>query len=92
MKLAARSEDKFLARDVVIPYRRNSLFALLNTSSAFHGVDEFDIGERRRRIVLFSPMIRDSEIALHEEFKRRRPVIDWGDEAEPGSAAGRPSG
>ena len=81
MKLAAKTQDRFLARDVVIPYRRNCLFSFLNTPFAFHGVDEFDIGERRRRIMLLGPVIRESEIALHNEFKRRGHVIDWGDDA-----------
>ena len=72
-------QQRFLSPDVVIPYRRNSLFAFVNTPYAFHGVNDFDIGARVRRIILFSPVIRELDKELEATFRRKPPTIDFGD-------------
>jgi len=78
-KLTPKLEEKLLAPDVIIPYRRNSLFSFVNAPHSFHGVRDFEISPRQRRVVVFSPVIRENEAALLEEFRKRPPTLDDGD-------------
>jgi len=78
---SAGLQEKVLRPDRIIPYRRNTLFSFVNTPGAFHGVNRVDIGDRRRRILLFSPILTSSSTTLPMEFSRRPPEIDSGDEA-----------
>jgi len=80
LKLSAGVQERVLARDVVVPYQRNCLLAFVNTPSAFHGVDEFDIGDGLRRIMLFSSLLRQSEANLLADFHERPARLDSGDE------------
>jgi hypothetical protein len=77
----AQLQEKVLRPDKIIPYRRNTLFSFVNTPYAFHGVNKIDIGDRRRRILLFSTILTSSSTTLPMEFSRRPVEIDMGDEA-----------
>jgi hypothetical protein len=41
----------------IVPYQPNLCLAFLNTPRSFHGVDERDIGQRDRRLVIFNAML-----------------------------------
>jgi hypothetical protein len=78
-ELPASLQEKVLRPDKIIPYRRNTLFSFVNTPCAFHGVNKIDIGDRWRRILLFSPILTSSSTTLPMEFSRRPAEIDFGD-------------
>lgn len=64
---------RYLRRVLVTPYRANFGFAYINSPRAFHGVDECDIGEHDRRLMLFGSKLSagDADRLLDVE---RRPV------------------
>ena len=66
---------RFLARDVVVPYQANCLLSFVNTPYAFHGVDPYDIGTRRRRLILFSPTLNETVEKIEADFQKGTPRI-----------------
>jgi hypothetical protein len=76
--LSVGLQERLLAEDVIVPYRPNSLLAFLNTPSAFHGMRDADLGERKRRLLLFSPVVVNGRATLAREFKQRPPIVDSG--------------
>ena len=74
-RLESSFAKRFLAPDVIVPYRANSLLSFVNTPFSFHGVDPYDIGARRRRIILFSPTLNESVDKIEADFRRRAPRV-----------------
>lgn len=70
-KLPASVTQRLLAPDTIVPYQANCMLSFVNTPYSFHGVQDFDIGARKRRIILFSPLITASVEAIEADFKRR---------------------
>jgi hypothetical protein len=66
---------RFLAPDVIVPYQANCLLSFVNTPFSFHGVDPYDIGARRRRIMLFSPTLNETVEKIEADFRSRAPRI-----------------
>jgi hypothetical protein len=54
--------EPWLDRAAVSPYQRNHCFAYINSPRSFHGVDELDIGNRHRRLLMFGSLIYVREI------------------------------
>jgi hypothetical protein len=54
--------EPWLDRVAVSPYQRNHCFAYVNSPRSFHGVDELDIGDRHRRLLMFGSLIYVREI------------------------------
>jgi hypothetical protein len=52
----------FLNRAAVSPYQRNHCFAYVNSPRSFHGVDELDIGDRHRRLLMFGSLMYVREV------------------------------
>lgn len=52
----------FLDRVVISAYQRNHCLAYVNSPVAFHGVDDQDIGDRHRRLLMFGSLIYVREI------------------------------
>jgi hypothetical protein len=52
----------FLDRSVVSSYQRNHCLAYINSPISFHGVDQHDIGDRHRRLLMFGSLIYVREI------------------------------
>lgn len=74
-RLEAAVAKRFLAPDVVVPYQANCLLSFVNTPFSFHGVDPYDIGARRRRIILFSPTLNETVEKIEADFRSRAPRI-----------------
>ena len=70
-KLSDATRDRYLAPDVVVPYEANCLLSFVNTPFSFHGVEPFDIGERKRRLVLFSPTLNETVERIEADFRAR---------------------
>jgi hypothetical protein len=45
----------------VVPYRANDCLAFINGPTSFHGVRPVDIGERRRRLLMFATLYGPEE-------------------------------
>jgi hypothetical protein len=54
--------EPWLDRVTVSPYQRNHCFAYINSPRSFHAVDELDIGDRHRRLLMFGSLIYVREI------------------------------
>jgi hypothetical protein len=54
--------EPFLDRVAISPYQRNHCFAYINSPRSFHGVDELDIGDRHRRLLMFGSLIYVREV------------------------------
>lgn len=54
---------RYLRRALSTPYRANFGFAYINTPRAFHGVDERDIGDHDRRLLLFGSKLSAADTA-----------------------------
>ncbi len=78
VKLSAKLQERVLKRDTVIPYAPNRLLSFVNTPFSFHGVDDFDIGERRRRVILLSPLINQTVEEIEADFQAKAPHINEG--------------
>jgi hypothetical protein len=52
----------FLDQAVVSAYQRNHCLAYINSPVAFHGVDDQDIGDRHRRLLMFGSLLYVREI------------------------------
>lgn len=50
-----------LIRDKSVAYAPNVCLAYLNTPRSFHGVDPIDLGERRRRLLMFGTALREKD-------------------------------
>jgi hypothetical protein len=74
-KIEGALAKRFLAPDVIVPYQANCLLSFVNTPFSFHGVDPYDIGERRRRIILFSPTLNETVEKIEADFRRRAPRV-----------------
>ncbi|MDA1310382.1 MAG: hypothetical protein O2985_12365 [Proteobacteria bacterium] len=55
--------EPFLDRVAVSPYQRNHCLAYINSPRSFHGVDELDIGDRHRRLLMFGSLIYVREVS-----------------------------
>jgi hypothetical protein len=69
-RIDAGLAKRFLAPDVIVPYQANCLLAFVNTPFSFHGVDPYDIGTRRRRLILFSPTLNESVEKIEGDFRK----------------------
>lgn len=67
------TSSRYLAPDVVVPYEANCLLSFVNTPFSFHGVEPFDLGSCKRRLILFSPTLNESVERIEADF-RARPV------------------
>jgi len=74
-KIEGQLAKRFLAPDIIVPYQANCLLSFLNTPFSFHGVDPYDIGERRRRIILFSPTLNETVEKIEGDFRLRAPRV-----------------
>jgi hypothetical protein len=63
----------FLDRAVTSTYQRNHCLAYVNSPHAFHGVDDLDIGDRHRRLLMFGSLIyvRELERVLGQDMADR---------------------
>jgi len=75
-RLSESSQKRFLAPAVLVPYKANCLLSFLNTPAAFHGVEPFEIGERKRRIILLSPTLVKSVEAIEQDFRAGQLKIE----------------
>lgn len=78
VKLSAKLQERVLRRDTVIPYAPNRLLSFVNTPFSFHGVDDFDIGERRRRVILLSPLINQQVEEIEADFHAKVARVNDG--------------
>ncbi len=64
---------RFLRRALTTPYRANLGFAYINTPRAFHAVDERDIGDHDRRLLLFGSKLSKPDTARLLDLANRPP-------------------
>ena len=64
---------KYLRRVLSTPYRANFSFAYLNTPRAFHAVDERDIGDHDRRLLLFGSKLAAADASRLMDTANRQP-------------------
>jgi len=74
-RLDGAVSKRFLAPDVIVPYQANCLLSFVNTPFSFHGVNPYDIGARRRRIILFSPTMNETVEKIESDFRSRAPRV-----------------
>ena len=68
--LERQATAPFLDKAVVSAYQRNHCLAYINSPVSFHGVDEYDIGDRHRRLLMFGSIlyVRELERILGKEM------------------------
>jgi hypothetical protein len=57
-----KTTEPFLDPVAVSPYQRNHCLAYINSPCSFHGVDELDIGDRHRRLMMIGSLIYVREV------------------------------
>ncbi|MDE0810778.1 MAG: hypothetical protein OSB69_15870 [Alphaproteobacteria bacterium] len=60
--LERQATAPYLDKAVVSAYQRNHCLAYINSPVSFHGVDDYDIGDRHRRLLMFGSMIYVREL------------------------------
>jgi hypothetical protein len=60
--LKRQATAPFLDKAVVSAYQRNQCLAYINSPVSFHGVDEYDIGDRHRRLLMFGSLLYVREL------------------------------
>ena len=55
--------DRFLREEVEVEWRDNRLLAYVNGPWSFHGVPRHDLGDARRRLLMFGSLLDDDTMA-----------------------------